>query len=168
MDWVSNDFKERSGPHRHTLMTMVAYAFFHQNGREKTASNESTPQPALLAVHQAILEQIIGPLSQRSPECRRLICGEHRRESPCRSNANSKKHIATFVRDGTWLLGDGLERHSAEGRNVVDGQPCDTPDRRGYQRECGAFEQERPNFRMFGAESRDAGGDIGFNIGNVG
>jgi hypothetical protein len=64
-------------------MTMIAYAFL-QYRRLKTAGrkkriNGPPPQPTLPAVRQGILE-LIAPLPQRCPHCRKWICNTLRRE----------------------------------------------------------------------------------------
>src|SRR5216684_1237405 len=75
--------------HRHTLMTMIAYAFLQhrrlaQAGRKKR-SNGPPPQSSLPAVRHAIVELIIRPPA-RGPYCRRQIGEKQRREWICQSS----------------------------------------------------------------------------------
>ena len=79
-------FEGRSwqGLHRHTLMTMIAYAFL-QHRRLKTARREKKingppPQPTLPAVRQAIVELVARPPPQRCPYCRKWICSAKQRK----------------------------------------------------------------------------------------
>lgn len=72
-------FEGRSwiGLHRHTLMTMMAYAFL-QSRRLDEARGEKRilgppPQPSLPAVRQAILDHLIRPSPARCPHCSKLL-----------------------------------------------------------------------------------------------
>ncbi|MHC2385001.1 SRSO17 transposase [Bradyrhizobium liaoningense] len=79
-------FEGRSwhGLHRHTLMTMIAYAFLQHRriakaGREKRI-NGPPPQPSLPAVRNAIVALILRLPRQRYPHCRKQIGEQQRRE----------------------------------------------------------------------------------------
>lgn len=79
-------FEGRSwhGLHRHTLMTMIAYAFLQHRriakaGRKKRI-NGPPPQPSLPAVRNAIVDLILRLPRQRCPHCRRQINEAQRRE----------------------------------------------------------------------------------------
>jgi hypothetical protein len=68
-------FEVRSwtGLHRHTLMTMIAYAFL-QSRRLKVAGRKKRvggppPQPSMPAIRQAILDLLTRPPSKRCPHC---------------------------------------------------------------------------------------------------
>jgi len=63
------------GLHRHSLMTMIAYAFLQQRrlaqaGRKKRI-NGPPPQPSLPAIRHAIVDLILRPPTQRCPYCKR-------------------------------------------------------------------------------------------------
>ena len=79
-------FEGRSwqGLHRHSLMTMIAYAFLQHRrlaeaGRKKR-NDGPPPQPSLPAVRHAIANLMLRSSSQRCPYCRRWTGAEKQRE----------------------------------------------------------------------------------------
>ena len=75
-----------AGLHRHTLMTMIAYAFLQSRRLDEARGGKKIvgppPQHSLPAVRQAILDYIIRPAPARCPHCSKLFIPRHRPNLP--------------------------------------------------------------------------------------